>query len=73
VGSFPNVWARIGHRDSLSTVRVYAVVSDLSDEALELFVDCQMAELMVENWDRDEPERADELRVEAIDLETSPN
>jgi hypothetical protein len=27
----------------------------MSDEALELFVDRQMAELMVENWDRDEP------------------
>jgi hypothetical protein len=40
-------------------VRVYAVVSDrTSDEALELFVDRQMAELMVENWDRDEPDRA---------------
>jgi hypothetical protein len=24
------------------------------NEALELFVDRQMAELMVENWDRDE-------------------
>jgi hypothetical protein len=35
-------------------VRVYAVVSkQMSDEALELFVDRQMAELMVENWDRD--------------------
>jgi hypothetical protein len=32
-------------------VRVYAVVSEqMSDEALEIFVDRQMAELMVENW-----------------------
>jgi hypothetical protein len=54
-------------------VRVYAVVSELSDEALELFVDRQMAELMVENWDRDEPDRAGELYVEPVDLETSPN
>jgi hypothetical protein len=42
-------------------VRVYAVVSEqMSDEALELFVDREMAELMVENWDRDEPDRAGE-------------
>ena len=26
--------------------------------AVELFVDRQMAELMVENWNRDEPDRA---------------
>jgi hypothetical protein len=43
-------------------VRVYADVSEhMSDEALELFVDRQMAELMVENRDRDEPNRAGEL------------
>jgi hypothetical protein len=28
---------------------------------------------VVENWDRDEPDRAGELRVEAIEFETSPN
>ena len=40
-------------------MRVYPVVSEqMSDEALELFVDRQMAELMVENWNRDEPDRA---------------
>jgi hypothetical protein len=40
-------------------VRVYAVVSEqMSDEALELFVHRQMDELMVENWNRDEPDRA---------------
>ena len=45
-------------------MRVYAVVSEqMSDEALELFVDPQMAELMVENWDRDEPDRAGELHA----------
>lgn len=32
-----------------------------------------MAELMVENWDCDEPERAGELHVEAIEFETSTN
>jgi hypothetical protein len=48
-------------------MRVYAVVSEqMSDEALELFVDRQMAELMVENWDRDEPDRAGELYVEPV-------
>jgi hypothetical protein len=41
--------------------------------AVELFVDRHMAELMVENWDRDEPDRADELYVEPVEPETSPN
>jgi hypothetical protein len=51
-------------------VRVYAVVSEqMSDEALELFVDRQMADLMVENWNRDEPDRAGELHVEPVELE----
>jgi hypothetical protein len=50
-------------------VRVYAVESEqMSDEALELFVERQMAELMVENWDRDEPDRAGELHVELVEL-----
>ena len=48
---------------------MYAVVSgQMSDEALELFVDRQMVELMVENWDRDEPDRAGELHVEPVVL-----
>jgi hypothetical protein len=39
----------------LPAVLVYAVVSEqMSNEAHELFVDRQMAELMVKNWDRDE-------------------
>jgi hypothetical protein len=54
-------------------VRVYAVSEQMSDEALELFVDQQMAELMVENWDRDKPDRAGELYVEPVELEASPN
>jgi hypothetical protein len=55
-------------------MRVYAVMSEqMSDEALELFVDSQMAELMVKNWDRDEPERAGELYVEPVEPETFPN
>ena len=45
----------------------------MGDEALELSVDRQMAELMVENWDRDEPDRAGEVHVEPVELETSVN
>ena len=55
-------------------MRVYAVVSEqMSDEALEVFVDRQMAELMVENWNRDEPDRSGELYVEPVELEASAN
>lgn len=45
----------------------------MADEAFELFVDRQMAELMVENWNRDEPDRAGELYVAPVEPETSPN
>ena len=38
-----------------------------------VFVDRQMAELMVENRDRGEPDSAGELYVEPVELETSPN
>ena len=56
---------------ALASMRVYAAMSEqMSDEALELFGDRQMAELMVENWDRDEPDRAGELHVERVELET---
>jgi hypothetical protein len=51
-------------------VRVYAVVSELSDEALELFLDRQMPELVVENRDPDEPDHARELHVEPVEIET---
>jgi hypothetical protein len=55
-------------------VRVYAVASEqMSDEELELFVVRQMAELMVENWDRDEPDRSSQLYVEPVEVKTSPN
>jgi hypothetical protein len=54
-------------------VRFYAVVSDPLEEAIELFTEPREAERVVENWDRDEPERAGELHVELIELETSPN
>lgn len=64
----------VRRRDSLSTVRVHAVMSEqMSDEAIELFLDRQMAEFMVENWNRDESDRAGELHVEPVELEASPN
>jgi hypothetical protein len=43
------------------------------EEAIELFTERRAAELVVENWNRGEPERAGELRVEPIELETSPS
>jgi hypothetical protein len=54
-------------------VHVYGVVSDELEEAVELFATRREAELVVQNWDRDEPERAGELRVEPVKLETSVN
>jgi hypothetical protein len=54
-------------------VRFYAVVVDPFDEAIELFIDRREAERVIESWNRDEPERAGELHVEPIELETSPN
>jgi hypothetical protein len=49
-----NVWATFGPRglpgDRLPAVRVYPVVSEATEAALELFIDRQMAELMVESW-----------------------
>ena len=56
-----------------STMRSGVTAEQMGDEAPELFVDRQMAELMVENWDRDEPDSAGELYVEPVELETSPN
>ena len=54
-------------------MHVYAVVSEqMEDEPLELFVDRQMAELMVEYWDRNEPDRAGELWAEPVELEVPP-
>jgi hypothetical protein len=41
-------------------------------QAIELFTERIEAERVVENWNRDEPERAGELRVAPIELEASP-
>ena len=54
-------------------MRVYGVVSERLEEAIELFADRREAERVVENWVRDEPERAGELRGEPIELETTAN
>jgi hypothetical protein len=51
----------------------WAVVSDSTEEAVELFTRREEAEAIVQAWDRDEPEQAGVLRVEMIKLETSPN
>jgi hypothetical protein len=42
---------------------------DMCDEALELFIDRQMAELLVASWD--EPGRAGEFHFEWVELESS--
>ena len=51
----------------------WAVVSDLTGEAVELFTRREEAEAIVQAWDRDEPEQAGTLRVEPIELETAAN
>jgi hypothetical protein len=51
----------------------YAVVIDPLEEAIELFTERREAELVVENWNSDEPDRAGELHVEPVELEISSN
>jgi hypothetical protein len=51
----------------------WAVVSDSTEEAVELFTTREEAEAIVQAWDRDEPEQAGALRVEMIEFETSTN
>jgi hypothetical protein len=48
-------------------VLFYGVVSDSTEEAVELFTSREEAEAIVQAWDRDEPEQAGALRVEKID------
>jgi hypothetical protein len=52
-------------------MEVFAVVSKETDQVIELFLSRAAAEEIVANWDRDEPERAGELRTEAIELAAS--
>jgi hypothetical protein len=54
-------------------VLFYGVVSDSTEEAVELFTSREEAEAIVQAWDRDEPEQVGALRVEKIEFETSPN
>jgi hypothetical protein len=44
----------------------YGVVVDDLEEAIQRFSDRRDAERVVEDWNRDEPERVGELHVEAI-------
>jgi hypothetical protein len=46
---------------------------DALDEAIELLVDPTMAEVMVENSDRDEPHPAGELWIEPVEFGASPD
>jgi hypothetical protein len=48
----------------------WAVVSDSTEEAVELFITRVEAEAVVDAWDRDEPEQAGVLRVEMIEFWT---
>jgi hypothetical protein len=54
-------------------VLFYGVVSDSTEEAVELFTRREEAEAIVQAWDRDEPDQAGALRVEQIEFETSLN
>jgi hypothetical protein len=51
----------------------WAVVSDMTEEAVELFTSREEAEAIDQVWDRDEPDQAGILRVEKVELETSLN
>ena len=46
----------------------WAVVSDSTEEAVELFTGREEAEAIVQAWDEDEPDKAGDLHVEASSL-----
>jgi hypothetical protein len=48
----------------------WAVVSDSTEEAVELFPSREEAEAIVQACDRDEPDQAGALRVEKIEFQT---
>jgi hypothetical protein len=48
----------------------WAVVSDSTEEAVELLPTREEAEAIVHAWDRDEPDQAGMLRVERIEFQT---
>jgi hypothetical protein len=49
-----------------------AVISDSTEEAIEPFTTREEPQAIVQAWDRDEPDQAGALRVEPVELETSP-
>jgi hypothetical protein len=51
-------------------VLFWAVVSDSTEEAVELFPTREEAEAVVQAWDRNEPDQAGILRVEQIEPRT---
>lgn len=54
----------------MTAVPFWAVVSDSTEEAVELFTTREEAEAIVHSWDRDEPDQAGILRVEKIEFRT---
>ena len=48
----------------------WAVVSDSTEEAVELVTRREEAEAVVQAWDQDEPDQVGELRVEQIEFRT---
>ena len=48
----------------------WAVVSDSTEEAVELVTRREEAEAIVQAWDRDEPDHAGVLRVGKVELQT---
>jgi uncharacterized protein YaaQ len=60
-----------GNREGNGVI-FYGVVDDNLEEAIEVLHE-SAAERVVESWDRDEPDRAGELDVEPVELETFPN
>jgi hypothetical protein len=50
-------------------VLVYAVVSAKTEQAIDLFIRCKDAERLVEEVRDDEPELAELLSVEAVELD----
>jgi len=52
----PTFGSQVGYGDRIGGAGLRRLWASSSDEAFELFVDRQTAGLMVENWDRDEPD-----------------
>jgi hypothetical protein len=67
--AYPGAYPKIGS----FAARFYGVVDDRLEKAIELFVERREAERVVENWNCDEPDRAGELYVAPVELDTSPN